>query len=149
MTQFLLSYYPWIKSLHLISDFAWMAGLLYLPRLFVYHASVPRASNRAMMLGVMEEKLYRIILQPAFHISLITGIMLLAALGNVGSQPWVHVKLTGVFGLILFHFFLNHWRKQFSKGCVVPSPLFFRFVNEIPTLLLVIIVIAVIVKPFS
>jgi putative membrane protein len=137
-------YYLWIKVVHIVAAVSWMVGLFYLPRLFVYHTEYPQNGK---MLEIMEEKLFRIIMTPAMHLTLLSGILLLFMPGYI-FMPWVHAKLTCVILLIVFHLCLDHWRKQLRKGiCSRPSK-FFRTINEIPTVLLILIVIFVIIKPF-
>lgn len=148
----LLLYLPWIKSFHIISIIAWMAGLFYLPRLYVYHAAELAKSNNpqsptAKIFLVMEYRLYRIIMMPAMIFSLLTGIILAIVL-NTWSSNWMHLKLLSVLGLVVFHILLNRWRLTLEEGISYQSENFFRCVNEIPTILLVIIVVCVVVKPF-
>ena len=134
----------WIKVVHIVSFVAWMAGLLYLPRLFVYHAEFP---ENAKMLEVMEEKLSKIILKPAMLMVILSGAFLLATTGSLVA-PWMHAKLTCVILLIVFNFSLDIWRGQLKQGVCTKSSKFFRTINEIPTVILIIIVILVIIKPF-
>ena len=142
--DFILDFYLWIKVIHIVSVVAWMAGLLYLPRLFVYHTEFP---ENAKMLEIMEEKLSRIILKPAMHMVLLSGALLLIMPGSI-SAPWLHAKLTCVILLIVFNCSLDIWRKQLKQGVCTKSSKFFRTINEIPTVLLILIVILVIIKPF-
>jgi protoporphyrinogen IX oxidase len=152
LIYFLLSNVLWIKVIHIISIVSWMAGLLYLPRLFVYHSAElsqfkdPQSST-AKVFGVMEYRLYRVIMTPAMIFSLFTGVIL-AILLSTWSSIWMHLKLLGVLGLVVFHYLLNHWRLTLAEGISYHSEKFFRCVNEIPTLLLILIVICVVVKPF-
>ncbi len=142
--DFIFEHYSWIKVVHIVSMVSWMAGLFYLPRLFVYHTEYP---ENATMLAIMEKKLFRMIMQPAMHLTILTGIMLLFMPGYTAA-PWVHAKLTCVILLIVFHFMLGSWRKQLQLGVCSKSSTFFRTINEIPTVLLILIVIFVIVRPF-
>lgn len=150
--NFLLFYSLWIKSLHIISVIAWMAGLFYLPRLFVYHAADlakfkdPKSPTSSLFV-TMELRLYRIIMIPAMIFSLLTGIIL-AILLSTWSSGWMHLKLLGVLGLVVFHILLNHWRLTLEEGNSYHGEKFFRYVNEVPTILLIVIVICVTVKPF-
>jgi putative membrane protein len=125
---------------------AWMAGLFYLPRLFVYHVE---ASNQEMRdtFCVMERRLFKIIMQPAMHFALALGIIL-AMLPGTWSAPWFHLKLTAIIILISYHYFLNKCRKDLLNGCCQRSSRFFRIINEIPSVILIIILIAVYVRPF-
>ncbi|MCX8505459.1 MAG: protoporphyrinogen oxidase HemJ [Alphaproteobacteria bacterium] len=139
----------WVKAFHIIGVISWMAGLLYLPRLFVYHANVPKESERAAMLGVMERRLYRFIMTPALIITVIFGIILAWDLGvHIVSEPWFIGKITLVAGLAVSHFLMGDWLGDFAIGKNHHTPRFFRLVNEIPTLLMIVIVILVVVKPF-
>ena len=146
MIDFLTEYMLWIKAFHVMGVISWMAGIFYLPRLFVYHQET---QNPALweQFKVMERKLYRIIMQPAMHFSLITGI-LLATIQDVWTIPWFHLKLTGLFFLFAYHFFLDFCRKQLEQEKCQFSGRFFRIINEIPVLIMAVIVISVIVKPF-
>jgi protoporphyrinogen IX oxidase len=141
--------YPWIKAAHIVSVVAWMAGLLYLPRLFVYHADARRGSSAAETLKVMERRLLRGIMHPAMVATYLFGILLLLTPGVVDwSRGWIHMKLGAVLGLTLIHGLLMHWQRRFAQDRHVPSARFFRVINEIPTVLLILIVIMVVVKPF-
>ena len=146
MIDFLSEYYNWIKALHVMGVMAWMAGLFYLPRLFVYHTEAPNGACHETF-KVMERKLFKIIMQPAMHFSLVSGIIL-AIIQDVWKTPWFHLKLTALVLLIAYHFFLNYARKLLEQDQCHYSGRFFRVINEIPTVLMAIIVIAVIVKPF-
>jgi putative membrane protein len=147
MYDWLLGYYLWIKVVHVIAIIAWMAGLFYLPRLFVYHINVDSKSEAAQLFQVMEYRLYRIIMVPSMLLSLASGIFLVIV-QNVWSFGWFHLKLTCVIGLVIFHHLLNFWRKQLATRVCTRTDPFFRLINEVPTLLLIVIIISVIVKPF-
>ncbi|MDI9349309.1 MAG: protoporphyrinogen oxidase HemJ [Candidatus Symbiobacter sp.] len=139
----------WIKAFHIISVIAFMAGMLYLPRLFVYHASVPAESDRAAMLSLMEARLYRYIITPAMLAMIGFGLVLTWDIGRViWQQPWFIAKITLVIAMFAYHGLLGRWRRHFAQGKNRHSAKFFRAVNEIPTLLMIIIVILVVVKPF-
>ncbi len=147
MSGFLSSAYPWIKSIHIIAVISWMAGLLYLPRLFVNH--VTATPDAAEMLARMEERLLRIIMRPASAAALIFGGLLLATPGVVDwSQGWIHVKLLCVVGLFIMHGLMERWRGEFARGQNKRPARFFRMINEVPTLLMIIIVLMVVAKPF-
>lgn len=149
MTDFILDYYDWIKAFHLVAVMSWMAGMLYLPRLFVYHADAEKGSELSETLKIMERKLLRIIINPAMTITWILGLaMLLANWGLMSSGGWMHVKLTAVLLLSGFHGYLARQRKVFLRDENKKSSKFYRKINEIPTILMIIIVIMVIVKPF-
>jgi len=142
--NFLFDLYLWIKVVHLVSIVAWMAGLLYLPRLFVYHVEFP---ENAKMLEIMEERLSKIILRSAMCMVLLTGGLLLLITGYI-SAPWLHAKFACVILLIVFNLHLDLWRKQLRRGVCLKSSRFFRIINEIPTILLILIAILVTIKPF-
>jgi len=141
--------YPWLKALHIVAVIAWMAGLLYLPRLFVYHAEAPARSNRAATFEIMERRLMRGIMMPALVMTYLFGIALLATPGIVDwRQGWIWAKLALVLLLTVFHGFLERWRRDFAAGRNARRARFYRIVNELPTLAMIAIVILVVVKPF-
>jgi protoporphyrinogen IX oxidase len=149
VTDWLVGAYPWIKAFHIISIIAWMAGLLYLPRLFVYHALEPKGSATGETLKVMERRLYKAIMNPAMIASVGFGVLLLATPGVVDwSRGWIHIKLALAVLLIGIHHWLGRWRKRFAVDENHRGSRFFRVVNEIPTLIMIGIVILVVVKPF-
>jgi putative membrane protein len=149
MSDFLSAAYPWIKALHIISVVAWMAGLLYLPRLFVYHAEAPAGSDRAAVFKIMERRLLRGIMLPAAIMVMFFGILLAATPGVVDWRSgWIWTKLVLVLGLVVFHLQLARCHRQFASDRVPHTPRFFRIVNEVPTLALIAIVVLVVVKPF-
>jgi protoporphyrinogen IX oxidase len=144
----LVSAYPWIKAIHVIAVISWMAGLLYLPRLYVYHCGVEPGSEAAEMLKTMERRLLRAILNPAMVASLILGVALLATPGVVDwASGWVHGKLLLVAGLLGMHGLCARWRRDFERGRNTHPARFYRIANEAPTLLMVGIVLLVVVKP--
>ena len=141
--------YPWLKALHIVAVIAWMAGLLYLPRLFVYHAEAPARSNRAATFEIMERRLMRGIMMAALVMTYLFGIALLATPGIVDwRQSWIWAKLALVLSLTVFHGLLERWRRDFAAGRNAHRARFYRIVNELPTLAMVAIVILVVVKPF-
>ena len=141
--------YPWIKAGHIISVVAWMAGLLYLPRLFVYHAGAPPGSPQSETFKSMERRLLRGIMNPAMIATYVFGLTLLATPGVVDWQRgWMPAKLALVLALTGYHMLLARWRRDFAADANRRPARFYRFVNEIPTLLLIGIVILVVVKPF-
>jgi putative membrane protein len=145
----LLFVYPWTKAFHIISVIAWMAGLLYLPRLFVYHASEPVGSKASDTFKIMERRLLRGIMNPALGATLVFGVLLLLTPGVIEwSDGWLHVKLLAVAGLIVLHHMMARWCKDFAEDRNTRPARFYRIVNEAPTLLMIIIVIMVVVKPF-
>jgi putative membrane protein len=147
--SWLLPAYPWVKALHIISVVAWMAGLLYLPRLFVYHASARIGSETSETFKVMERRLLRGIMNPAMIAAYAFGILLLLTPGVVDwRMGWIYVKLASVVALTLVHHRLAVWRKDFAADANHRPARLFRIVNEVPTLLLILIVVMVVVKPF-
>lgn len=148
MQDFLSDYYLTIKALHVISIICWMVGLLYLPRLFVYHSQVATSSETSDIFKVMERRLTRAIMTPAMIASFLFGILLIIADPGLFSQGWFHVKLTAVLLMAGAHGMMARSMKQFQKDQNVHRHLYFRIMNEAPTLLMLIIVIMVIIKPF-
>ncbi len=145
----LIPLYPWIKAFHIISIVAWMAGLLYLPRLFVYHADAPPGSPTSETFKVMERRLLKAIMGPAMHAAVLFGILLLLTPGVVDwSAGWMYAKLTFVAGLLTCHVLMSRWHKEFAADANRRPARFYRIANELPTLLLIGIVIFVVVKPF-
>jgi protoporphyrinogen IX oxidase len=141
--------YLWIKALHIISVIAWMAGLFYLPRLFVYHADAPPGSPMAETFKVMERRLVTIIMHPAMGATYVFGIWLAAIPGVVDWRTgWIYTKLILVAAMTAVHFLLAHWRKAFAEDRNSRPARFYRMANEVPTLLLILIVVLVVVKPF-
>jgi putative membrane protein len=148
MTGFSVQHYDWIKAFHVIAVISWMAGMLYLPRLYVYHATADKDSELSETLKIMERKLLRLIINPAMVATWLLGLSMIAANPTMLNGGWLHVKLTCVILLQIFHAFLSRWRKAFLRDENTHTATFFRKVNEIPTVLMVVIVIMVIVKPF-
>jgi putative membrane protein len=149
MTNWLVAAYPWIKALHILAVIAWMAGLLYLPRLFVYHAMARPGSETSETFKVMERRLQRAIMTPAMIATWLFGLLLAATPGIVDWQmAWLPVKLVFVAGLTAFHFWLRHCRLVFALDRNRHAARFYRIINELPTLALIAIVILVVVKPF-
>jgi len=143
--------YTSLKALHLIAVISWMAGLLYLPRLFVYHAAAAPGGEADQTFQVMERKLLKFIMTPAMIIAWGTGLALLWQLNQFSiliAVYWIHAKIILVLALTVFHFLLARWRSDFANGNNRKSQRFYRFANETPTLLMVAIVILVIVRPF-
>ena len=147
MTDFLSHAYPWMKSLHVMAVFSWMAGLFYLPRLFVYHAERgDRGAEPAASFRIMEDKLLRMIMNPAMIVSWICGIALVLTPGIVDwSMIWPWTKAAAVLGMTWFHMWLAGQRRALAAGHGL-SGRSYRMMNELPTLLMVVIVISVIVK---
>jgi putative membrane protein len=135
----------WIKALHIIFMVAWFAGLFYLPRLFVYHAQADDALSRERF-KVMERKLYRGIMTPSMALTIAFGVVLWLGYGITGG--WLHVKLALVALLIAYHFWLGKLVDDFARDRNRRGPVFFRWINELPLVLLAAIVVLVVVKPF-
>ena len=149
MTDLLITLYPWTLTLHLISVISWMAGLLYLPRLFVYHAQREVGSESSEMLKVMESKLYKLIMRPAMLASWLFGLILALTPGVVDwGFGWFYAKVALLLGLFASHGFMGRWLKDFAHDTNTRSHKFYRYANEVPTLLMVFIVGLVIIKPF-
>ena len=146
MSDFLLSAYPWIKSLHVISVVAWMAGMFYLPRLFVYHAeSVSAGSETDALFQTMERRLLRAIINPAAIATWLFGLLLVCTPGVVDwSEIWPWTKAAAVLVLTWEHHWLALRRKDFAKGANTRSGRTYRMMNEVPTLALIVIVLSVI-----
>ena len=142
-----MTWYPWVKALHVIAIIAWMAGMLYLPRLYVYHAGVAPGSPESAMLKVMERRLLRAIINPAMAASWIFGLIL-AVQGSWWWAPWFDAKIALVLAMSAAHGLLARWRKDFERDANRHSQKFYRVINEVPTLLMIGIVVLVIVKPF-
>jgi putative membrane protein len=148
MSEFLSQYYLWLKAIHIIFVISWMAGMFYLPRLYVYHTQVTPGSEADEIFKVMERKLMRIIMNPAMIVAFITGILLIIATGAgaPGTGYWMHVKLVLVLGLGAVHGMFSSYRKAFERGENQKSEKFFRSLNEVPTVLMIAIVLLVVIK---
>ena len=140
--------YLLFKSIHLIAVISWMAGLLYLPRIFVYHAENIKNINSSNIFKIMEKKLFYYIMTPAMILSWIFGIILVFSLGlEVFSALWIQIKFFLVILLSIYHFYLGYCVGLFANNQNTNSSKFFRIINEIPTILLIFIVFIVIFKP--
>ncbi len=139
--------YLWIKAIHVIAIISWMAGMLYLPRLFIYHCEAEKGSAQSETFKVMEGRLLRIIINPAMLISWVLGLWL-ASTGGFFSAPWFHAKLALVIALSAVHGYFSMAVRAFAEDRNERPPRFWRIVNEVPTILMILIVILVIVKPF-
>jgi len=140
--------YLWIKAGHIISVISWMAGLLYLPRLFVYHSEAEIGGELSETLKIMERRLLRAIMYPAMLSSLFFGGLLLADASTDWSAPWLHLKLLCVAGLVVIHLMMSRWRSDFAADANTRSQKYFRIANEAPTLLMIVIVLVAILKPW-
>jgi protoporphyrinogen IX oxidase len=146
---FLSWFYPWTKAFHVIAMIAWMAGMFYLPRLYVYHCEVRAGSAESERFKVMERRLLRQIINPAMIATWLFGILLVLTQGVLDwSAGWWHVKLLAVILLSGFHGAASRWRRDFLEDRNTRPQRFYRMANEVPTLLVVIIVVMVIVRPF-
>ena len=144
--------YEWIKAFHIIAVIAWMAGMLYLPRLFVYHCAAERGSVQSETFKVMERRLLRAIINPAMIATWVFGLWL-AWLGPDSrygwfASGWLWAKIILVLALSAVHGLLARWRKDFALDRNRHTPKFYRIINEIPTVLMILIVVLVVVKPF-
>lgn len=148
MQEWLNEFYLWIRALHLIAVISWMAGMLYLPRLFVYHCAAAKGSEMSETFKVMERRLIRWIMNPASILTWIFGLLMLYVSPALLEQGWMHVKLTCViFMTFIYHLFIRWW-KAFDRDANTRPARFYRMVNEIPTVLMIVIVIMAIVNPF-
>ena len=147
MQRLMAEYYLWIKAGHIVAVIAWMAGLLYLPRLFVYHCDAKAGSKRSEMLKTMERRLLRAIMNPAMIASWIFGLAAVQA-GDLWGDGWLHVKFVFVLALTGIHMAMAKWRREFAADRNRRSERFYRIANEVPTVLMIVTVILVIVKPF-
>ncbi len=148
MTDLLIPLYPWIKAGHIASVLAWMAGLFYLPRLYVYHAERVSGGETAALFQTMEEKLLRLIMNPAMIATWVFGLLLVAIPGVVDwSMIWPWAKTAAVLGMTWFHMWCAARRKVFAAGTNDKPGRHYRLMNEVPTLLMLVIVVSVVVKP--
>ncbi len=147
MQSFVADGYLWFKAIHVIAIIAWMAGMLYLPRLFVYHCEVEPGSPESERFKVMEYRLMRVIINPAMVAAWIFGLLSASAI-DAWSDGWFHAKLLLVILMQVAHAALSRWRKAFAQDRNTHSARFYRWVNEVPTVLMIGIVILVVVKPF-
>lgn len=140
--------YEWIKVLHIVAVISWMVGLFYLPRLFVYHADASETGEPSDTFVVMERRLVKVIMNPAMMVSWGAGLWL-AWSGFAFSGAWLWIKIAAVIGLTGFHVFLSRAARRFSEGRNTLTARQWRMANEIPTVLMIVAVIMVIIKPFS
>jgi len=148
MQEILLQYYDWLRTFHIISVIAWMAGLLYLPRLFVYHADAEEGSDKSETFKIMERRLLKIIMNPAMIAAWLFGLLMLWANPAVFSVPWMHVKLAGIVLLTGLHHVFARWLKTFAAGKNAREAKFYRLWNEIPAAIMAVIVIMAVAEPF-
>ena len=142
-----MNLYLLFKSLHLIAVISWMAGLLYLPRIFVYHSEASHDSQKNTF-KIMERKLYNYIMMPAMLLSWLFGVLLIHSLGfTVFAELWMQIKTVSVVILTYYHFLLGRYLKDFALDDNKRSSKFYRIVNEVPTIILIVVVFVVIFKP--
>ena len=142
-----MNFYLLFKSLHLISVISWMAGLLYLPRIFVYHSEAKHDSQKTVFI-TMERKLYNYIMMPAMLLSWLFGLLLIHSLGfSVFTELWMQIKMILVIVLTFYHFLLGKYLLEFAKDNNEKSPKYFRIINEVPTIILIVVVFLVVFKP--
>ena len=139
--------YDWLKAFHIISFIAWMAGMLYLPRLFVYHAAAQAGSELSETFKVMERRLLRAIINPAMIATFVFGIWMLLLNPSLLQQPYMHAKLGLVVLMTGVHIWLSRLRHQFEADANSHSQKFYRILNEVPTVLMIGIVIMIVVRP--
>lgn len=139
--------YEWLKAFHIISLISWMAGMLYLPRLYVYHAGAKIGSELSETLKIMENRLLRLIINPAMILTYIFGIWMLVLNPDLLHHPFMHVKLTAVVLMQIVHALLARYRRAFASDRNIHSAKFFRILNEVPTVLMIVIVIMIVVRP--
>ena len=139
--------YLWVKAVHVVAIISWMAGLLYLPRLFIYHCDAPKGSEQSETFKVMERRLLRLIMSPAMIVSWVLGLWLAWEAGFF-SAPWFHVKLLGAVLLTGAHGYLSASVRAFGEDRNDKPTRHWRIINEVPTVLMIVIVVMVIVKPF-
>jgi putative membrane protein len=144
----LINNYSLIKAFHVISIVAWISAILYLPRLFVYHTTVKRNSEASKMLKIMEYRLQKFIMNPAMLFTIIFGVFLLKTNGIINwTEKWIYFKLFGVFLLLVVHNLLGRYRKDFFLDKNKHSGRFYKILNEVPTILLIVIILLVYLKP--
>jgi putative membrane protein len=139
--------YLWLKAFHVIAVIAWMAGMLYLPRLFVYHCEAEAGSKQSETFKVMERRLLKAIINPAMIVTWLLGLWL-AWSGGWYASPWLQAKVVLVLGLSALHGFFVRWVRDFAADRNTHSQKFYRFINEVPTIIMIGAVILVVVKPF-
>lgn len=148
MTEWLMQHYLMIKGLHIISVISWMAGMLYLPRLYVYHAQLEKDSPTHALFKVMERRLLRYIINPAMIASLLFGVLMFTANSSLLHDGWMHGKMTALVGMFGVHGMLSRYRRDFENDENKHDHKFYRILNEVPTVLMIIIVMLAVMKPF-
>ena len=148
MQEFLSMNYEWLRALHIIAVISWMAGLLYLPRLFVYHAETEVGTDKSETFKTMERRLLKFIMAPASIVTWVFGGLMLYANPALMGEGWMHAKLTLVVLMTGFHHACMAWTRKFANDANTKPAKFYRIMNEVPTLFMVIIVILAVVQPF-
>lgn len=150
MSEFLATAYPWIKALHIVSVIAWMAGLFYLPRLFVYHRErADLGSETQALFTLMERRLLKVVTTPAMLSSWIFGLLLISIPGVFDwTQAWPWIKIAAVLIMTGFHFWLAKKWKELESGSCSTTGKQFRYMNEVPAILVIVIVLMVVARPF-
>ena len=149
LIEFFQEYYYWLLSFHIISVISWMAGMFYLPRLYVYHTRLESGSDASEMFKEMERKLLRYIINPAMSATWIFGLALSFGQDSWNAGGWFYIKFSAVIILSGFHGYLSKWRKEFLRDENTHTEKYFRMMNEVPTVLMIIIVFMVFLKPFK
>lgn len=140
--------YDWLKALHVIAIISWMAGMLYLPRLFIYHCDAEKGSKQSETFKVMEQRLLKVIINPAMVISWVLGLWLMWRSG-FWKSPWMHAKLLAVVALSATHGYFSAAVRDFAEDRNIKPASHWRLMNEVPTVLMIVVVVLVIVKPWS
>ncbi|MGB1077429.1 MAG: protoporphyrinogen oxidase HemJ [Bdellovibrionales bacterium] len=148
MQDLIGTYYLWFKALHIIFVISWMAGLLYLPRLFAYHVDVEKGGQADDVFKVMERKLLKIIMNPAMILAWVFGVFMLYGNPTLLEQGWIHVKLFCVVVMTVLHMVFGKWRKLFLEGENQRPAKFYKMWNEVPAVLMIVIVIMAVAEPF-
>jgi len=149
MQDFIGQYYNWFKALHIIAVMSWMAGMLYLPRLFVYHVGAKTGSEMSETFKIMERRLLKFIMNPAMILSwLFGGLMLASNAEGLMAQPWMHMKLTAIILMTIIHMLYARWYKVFLRDENQKTAKFYKIWNEAPTILMILIVIMAVAEPF-
>lgn len=143
------NYFSWYKSVHIIAVICWMSAMFYMPRLFVYHTKVDKGSEADEIFKTMEKKLLRIIMTPAMIITYIFGILLSYIYGFAALGTWFHIKMLAVLTLTAIHGVQAKWVRDFANNRNRHSEKFYRLINEVPVILMIIAVIMVVIKPFE
>lgn len=145
----MVSYFVWFKVAHIVSVISWMAGMFYLPRLYVYHCQATVGSPMDTTFQKMEYRLLKYIINPSMIFTYVFGIIVAYIYGFEALEGWFHIKMLAVLGLTILHVLFSIWRKDFAAGSNKHSEKFYRIINEVPVLLMIIAVIMVVVKPFE